>query len=115
MHKKKQVGLKTQEELNDLKFEWTPLKSVGPFKFNDSINNYSKYNLSEIKEEYIREVNWIVYSLNNFDFRLYIENRVIDSIGCYEECIYKNTNLIGVSFKELINLLGEKPDESSKG
>lgn len=95
------------------KFDWVPLRRVGPFKFNDNINKYLDFDLFEIEDEYDQDVNWKVYGLLGCDFRLYVENNIIDSIGCFEECIYNDQNLIGIPFNELTLILKKKPDEKS--
>lgn len=116
MHNKKQKVQTIHDQISasdKINFDWIPLKSVGPFKFNDSIKNYSQYEVIEIKEEYVAEVDWIVYGLSSFDFRIYVENELINSIGCFEKCIYKNINLIGISFMEFTQLLNDEPTEFS--
>jgi len=38
---------------------------------------------------------------------LFVENSVIEDIGCYEELLYKGRNLIGMSIEEFISHTGE--------
>jgi hypothetical protein len=84
-----------------------PFKYVGDFKINSKISNY--FNLYEFEifpkdGEYDSEK----YNIYNPSISLFVENEIIESICCDEECLYKERNLIGMSIDEFISHTGEK-------
>lgn len=97
-----------------MNFNLSPLKSVGPFKFGSNIKKYSNFSLIEINEEFDSEVNWKVYKVKNRDIRIYVEEGLIISIACYDQCIYKNKNLIGLDINELKQIFQLEPTECNQ-
>ena len=78
-----------------------------------NINEYKNLLLVKV-DEYDADVDWISYKLENRDMRLYIENNKFVSVACYDECIFKGKNLIGLNINELNKFLNKKPDKSEK-
>lgn len=76
--------------------ELIPLKSIGPFLFNSELSHYTSLALTELPEEYDKEVGWRSYALPDNDVRIYVENGTIVSIACYDECIFCNYDLVGL-------------------
>ncbi len=92
------------------KFDWIPLKQIGPFVFGDPIGDYVEaLNLSHIPEEYNEKVNWEVYSLCS-DIRIYTEIGKIVAVSTSNFCVYKGYNIIGALISDVIKEIGIKPD-----
>ena len=89
---------------------WVPLESIGPFLFNDEISRYiSEYALSPLSEK-CSITGWITYGRKGLDLQIHVENRHVTSIACYEECLYRVRNLIGMSFDEVCSFIGFSPN-----
>ena len=95
-----------------MKFEWVPLKKIGAFEFGAPIKDYLKiYDLIELPDEYDEKEVWTVYTISDFDVRIFAEEGNIVSVSCYEEFIYKGKNLIGLNLREVIDLIGVQPNK----
>lgn len=84
-----------------------PFESVGDFKINSKIDDYFNSHEFEVfpkDGEYDSEK----FNIDNPSISLFVEDGVIESICCDEECLYKGRNLIGMSIEELISHTGEK-------
>lgn len=93
---------------------WTPLISIGPFYFGETIFKYKDlYQLELVPDEFvIKGDNWDTYELNGYDdARIHCENNKIISIACYKEFYYNGVNLIGKKLTEVSKLLKLSPDE----
>ncbi len=87
---------------------WIPLKSVGIIEFSVPLGKdaVDLYGLIRQPAEDIECVNRKAYGDVDGKIRVYIENNVVDAIGCYESCIYNGKNLIGSSIAEVAQRLG---------
>ncbi len=100
---------------------WDPKVSVGPFHFNDNIENYTKiYELtvSTLPKSHIE----IQFGILQYTYDYYIHDiqvfadskKHITCISCHKTCCYRNVNIIGLTSAELFHLLDQKPDEIGK-
>ena len=90
----------------DYVLNWEPLVSVGPFKFDTSIQEYVQpYNLHFI-EAADETVNWDTYATSDKNVYIDTEDSKIIGVSCYECLFYKQKNLIGLSLSEIREILG---------
>jgi hypothetical protein len=102
------------EKIERITYEWIPRKKVGPFVFGSPIKQYiKKYRLSAVPEEYNPKVDWAVYS-TDIDDRIYVEEGRIVSVSCSSSFIYKEKELIGIPFGEILSYLNCQPDSVDK-
>jgi hypothetical protein len=88
-------------------FVWDPMISVGPFKFDADIQTYlKKYDL-QLVEEATEPVNWDTYADSEENIYISTENSKIISIASYKHLFYEGVDLIGMSFEEIKDKLGE--------
>ncbi len=84
-----------------------PFEKVGEFILNDSIENYINL-FSFTVEDYSNDSDPAVhYSIDQPEITLFTHDRIINSIACYEELLYKGENLIGMRIEEFISHTGE--------
>jgi len=93
------------------KMDWVPVERIGPFRFENSIEEYlDKYHLVKVPEEFDEDVGWHVYSTDaEGDFRIYVEEGSIVGIACYSDCWLNGVNLIGKTISEVVTLIGFTP------
>lgn len=95
------------------KIKWNPLKNVGPFKINTSIDDYiEKYNLKKTENGKKDKTNWITYREINSNISIHVENNRIVSIACYKYCFYNDVNIIGLTINDFKNLINKTPDDN---
>lgn len=86
---------------------FTPFECVGEFRFNTKISCYlNKYEFDILLKE--KEYQSNHYTLKEQEVTLFVEENIIDSICCNEECLYKGRNLIGMTIEEFVSHTGEK-------
>lgn len=86
-----------------------PFHGIGPFDFNEPIAKYeSPFFLVKDTNEGDK---YDVYSLEYPAADLYVQDGIIESINCYEECIYKGRNIIGMTIDEFIKFYEILPIE----
>lgn len=89
--------------------EFIPFERVGEFVLNTQIELYTnKYDFEYAKS---KNTEAEVYTLYDPDIVIWTENNLIDSIGCYDVCNYKQKNIIGISLEEFVEFSNEKPLE----
>lgn len=84
-----------------------PFERIGEFILNDSIENYIdlfSFNIEDYSNEKAPSVN---YSIDQPEITLFVHNKIIESIACYEELLYKGKNLIGMTITDFINHTNE--------
>ena len=54
------------------------------------------------------------YAFSNPEMTLFVLNKKIDFIGCYEELLYKGVNLIGLSVQQFSNHIQDDYSEEDK-
>ncbi|WP_141699143.1 hypothetical protein [Candidatus Thiosymbion oneisti] len=92
--------------------EWNPNRGVGVFRFGDRIDRYiSAMGLDEFPDEYNEKVGWKVYGWSKPELRIWVEDRKIESIACYDECWYRGINLIGIDISKAIACIGSNPED----
>lgn len=85
-----------------------PFQSVGDFVFKSKINNYLKKYSFEVRD-YSSDLSTptVHYSIEFPRMTLFVENDLIEEIGCYEKLLYKGRNLVGMTIEEFISHTGE--------
>ena len=53
---------------------------------------------------------WETYEIPGYESRVYVEDGRVDRIGCYDELIFKGTNIIGLSLSEFRALFGPEDE-----
>lgn len=86
-----------------------PFQSVGDFVFKSKINNYLKKYSFEVRD-YSSDLAapTVHYSIEFPRMALFVENGLIEEIGCYEELLYRGRNLIGMKIEDFLSHTGEK-------
>ncbi|WP_334126086.1 hypothetical protein [Empedobacter brevis] len=84
-----------------------PFERVGKFILNDSIENYIHLFSFTIEDHSNKEAPSVNYSIDQPEMTLFVNNKIIESIACYEELLYKGKNLIGMTIADFINHIGE--------
>ena len=92
-----------------------PFISLGPFKFNERINKYLKLRHEIIyypSDEFDNHPTFNYY-FPDFDLDVYIDQKqfTIDSVQTESSCYYNGTNLIGLSYNGLMEVLKTEPEE----
>lgn len=84
-----------------------PFERVGEFILNDSIEKYIdlfSFTIEDYSNEIAPSVN---YSIDQLEITLFVHNKAIESIACYEELLFKGKNLIGMTIADFINHTNE--------
>jgi len=90
-----------------------PFISVGEFKFNTNIENYTSiYKFAYSPCDDI--TGWDKYKSNEFMFEIYTLDSLIVSIACRKQCIYKRKNLIEMLINDFISTYKINPDKIEK-
>jgi len=84
-----------------------PFVGVGPFEFNKQIIHYE--NAFSLTKETDGDYTCDHFNLEYPETDLYVRDGVVSSINCYEECIYKGRNIIGMSIDEFMNFYELSP------
>lgn len=88
----------------DNKLEFIPFKSIGKFIFDTNIDAYHD-ELTSFNYEEPDEFNKEYYRSHDDNLMIAVRNNVLESIFCYKELYYQNTNLIGLNLVEFQKLL----------
>ena len=83
-----------------MKLNLSPFKSVGPFKFGENVDKYISI-LQFFKYSPPDEFGVCEYESQDSSFFITVRENKIDSIFCYKELFYKDTNLIGLTIEQL--------------
>ena len=99
--------------IRDNELVWNPSKGIGPFQIGVKIEEYiHEFDLELVLEEMKDSDDWEAYRIKNRDdIRIYSVDSKVESIACYMHCNYKGNNLIGMTIKQLINVLNTEPEE----
>ena len=83
-----------------MKLEFIPFKRIGKFKFKDRISLVIK----DLNYEYLDkdQSGYESFILNDLGVSLYVEDNLIESIACDQECYFKGINIIGMNFKDFL-------------
>lgn len=92
--------------VNNLDF--VPFQSIGFFQLGGNISQYKDL-LSDWEFEPIDEYGKEYYKSSDENLMIAVRNQIIESIFCYKEVLYNNTNLIGLSIQEFKDLLNVEP------
>lgn len=85
-----------------------PFKQVGDFHIESSLSNYrDTFEFKHTPSE--DSTNWDTYELVDEGVSLYVDNDIIISISCDQECLYKGRNIIGMLIDEFIAFTGLNP------
>ena len=82
-----------------MKLNLSPFKSVGPFKFGESIDKYISI-LQFFRYSPPDKFGVCEYESQDGSFFITVRENKIDSIFCYKELFYKDTNLIGLTIEQ---------------
>jgi hypothetical protein len=86
---------------NDLKI--VPFISVGPFKLNSNINNYSSYEFTFYKCKEDDIVGWDTYDLNDA-ISIYTEQDIIVNISCHATCSLHGITVVGGHYSNFLQV-----------
>ncbi|WP_347989508.1 hypothetical protein [Methylomonas sp. AM2-LC] len=94
-------------------WEWVPNFSLGIIKLGDQIASYidTLHLLDDDDEDDGHATDLVGYKIPNVEIYIYVDNESIISITSYEEFIYKDKNIIGMSVNQLSEILGCEPSE----
>lgn len=84
-----------------------PFERVGEFYLDDSIENYIDLYPFVVEDFRNEDTPSLNYRIAQPEITLFINNGIIEYIGCYEELLYKGKNLIGITINEFINTTNE--------
>ena len=88
-----------------------PNKSVGPFVIGDSIDRYLSYPHTS-KRHNEESFSYDSYVFDEYKITVWVENNLIETICCDEECFWEGHNLIKMPFDEFLERYQLKPDSS---
>lgn len=96
-------------------FEFIPHEGVGKIKFYQPLSDNMKreYLLTHKPDEELPCVGWEVWETAEGSFRVSLEDALVTSIGCYSICLFREKNIIGLTFEEVSELLDSYPDKDS--
>lgn len=72
---------------------YNPFVSVGPFVFNDNIDQYTDLGLLFYESDDV--TGWDCYELLDEGVEVYTSNSIIVSVACRKELFYAHMNIIG--------------------
>jgi hypothetical protein len=89
-------------------WEWKPLISIGKIIFGDPIDPIiTEYNLSELPKPF-DEAYWDSYEFPDCNKRIYSEDKIVTTVGCFDNLYYGENNLFGLTLDEIRNIFGEE-------
>lgn len=96
-------------------FSFHPHKGVGRIEVGKPLFKalIHDYKLIRIPDEENENVGWSVLGTKTGTFRVYLENNLVTSIGCYSHCYFKGKNLIGLPLSEVLRLFEAGIDTKS--
>jgi len=87
---------------------YIPFECIGDFFLKSNISNYTKD--FEFKYTPVDDVTeWETYEELDLKLSLYVENEIIQSISCNEECLYNGRNIIGMEINDFMNFYDIEP------
>ena len=88
-----------------------PNKSVGSFVIGDSIDRYLSYphTLERHKD---KSSSYDTYMFYEYKVDIWVENNLIKTICCDDDCFWEGQNLIKMPFDEFLERYQLKPDNS---
>ncbi|MBR1375071.1 MAG: hypothetical protein IJ566_03210 [Cardiobacteriaceae bacterium] len=94
----------TAGEVNNMQFIFIPFESIGPFKLDDDVKNYSEI-LSIYKHEQVNQYGseYYTYPKRESDYGshfLQVKEGKIRTVFCYDSVIFQGTNLMGLNINE---------------
>ena len=91
--------------------DWVPLIRLGLFEFGTPIRDYIDKLPLTLLADPDDETGWDTYAVPGDSLRVHVDEGQITSIACYDNCILKGKNLIGLDFDEAKQHLGADPSE----
>lgn len=83
----------------------SPNVTVADIEFDIPIEFYiEQYDLRFVACD--DDTDWDTYEFPDCDSEIYAEEGRVVSVGCYDELIYEGVDLFGMTFDELVSLLG---------
>ena len=92
-------------------YDWMPLVRVGMFEFGKPVQEYVDRHVLEMLPCEEDGTNWETYIVPGDSLRVHVENSRVISIACYDECILRGINLIGLDFAEAKRHIGSEPSD----
>lgn len=90
-----------------MSLEWKPLVGLGVLEFGKPIADYMHSpGLVPMPELSDPATGGDAYALRGSDTRVYVEDGRIAQVACYDSCVYKGRNLIGMAIDGAITLVG---------
>lgn len=92
-----------------------PFKQVGVFVLGQEIIQYLdkfEFEVYDMSEDQVAPS--INYRFSNPEMTLYVSDKKIDFIGCYEELLYKGVNLIGLSVQQFSDYIEDVYSDEDK-
>lgn len=100
----------TLEQINgNMIAHFEPFQGIGEFKIGANIAPYMKKFALEFTPA-DSSTGWDTYELEHPEISISTEENVIVSIACYDECLYKGRNMIGMTIEEFLNYYELKSD-----
>ncbi len=85
-----------------------PFDCIGDFVLKSKISNYTKdFQFNYVPADDTTE--WETYEEQHLNLSIYVENEIIQSISCNEECLYKGRNIIGMNIDEFMSFYNIEP------
>jgi len=100
--------------MKEIIWNWTPRVSVGPFRFGDPIDDYiDRFKLTRFHDELEKrfEFDWETYDVPGHRVQIHVKEKKIESVACYETCLFDGFNLIGATIESVVEKLGHAPNE----
>lgn len=92
-----------------------PFKQVGVFVLGQEIIQYLdefEFEVHDLSEDQVApSINYIFF---NPEMTLFVLDKKIDFIGCYEELLYKGVNLIGLSVQQFSDYIEDDYSDEDK-
>lgn len=98
--------------MNKSPFRLVPRIRVGAIFFGKPLteNLIERYELVHLTEEEEKSVGWSVWGTSTGTLRIYLESKLVVSVGCYSACQYRNKNLIGLSIIDVAQIFRTTPN-----
>jgi hypothetical protein len=89
--------------------EWTPLIRVGPLEFGANIGPLVEEGVVIPLEYDDDSTGWETYAYGGDAVCVHVDDGRIVSVACYQQCLLRSRNLIGLDFASAVELIGFSP------
>ena len=91
---------------------------MGPFQIGAPIEKYIvPFGLVPFRDNLSKpyELSWQTFDVPEARAQIHVKQGKIETISCYEVCLYKGINLIATPLEKALGLLSSKPEEREDG